>query len=346
MKLKLTLWILAFSMVLAACNDTVSESDQNNMEQGNSTSEQSNTEEESTNMNQKDMDEDKEMELILPEQLANVFLAKEFERIYEQMSESFQKDVSLQDLEQVALPFNEGVEAYELYSNYPEQGLYRYIWMDGTKTKAIVAYLDEEHIIHGLLLEPLTPHPETDEKYTTTSFKLPFNEEWYVGWGGTNVLDNYHYELEVQRYAYDLVIVKDDMTYEGDGSKNEDYYAFGKDIIAPAAGTVVAIENTIPDNIPGEMNEEQLLGNYVIIDHGNDEYSYYVHLKQNSVVVQVGDVVNTGDLLGQCGNSGNSSEAHLHLQVSDSATIEEGTSIRMQLADFEDLVHGQFVQNP
>ncbi|TGU70988.1 M23 family metallopeptidase, partial [Mesorhizobium sp. M00.F.Ca.ET.186.01.1.1] len=124
-----------------------------------------------------------------------------------------------------------------------------------------------------------------------------------------DVLSNYHYAIPSQRYAYDIIKIKDGYSYSGDATKNESYYAFGQEILAPQDGTVVHVVSDIPDNVPvGTMNDKQPAGNVVVIDHGNGEFSYLAHLKQGSAKVKVGDRVKKGDLLGLCGNSGNSSE--------------------------------------
>src|SRR5262249_51403325 len=137
-----------------------------------------------------------------------------------------------------------------------------------------------------------------------------------------------------QRYAYDFVQTKDGYSYKGDPNTNESYYAFGQDIYATQDGTVVHAVNDIKDNKPLiETNEKDPYGNVVVIDHGNGEYSYLAHLKQGSVTVKVGDQVSKGDLVGLCGNSGNSSEPHLHYQVSDSTNSVNSKSIRVQWVD-------------
>ena len=56
-------------------------------------------------------------------------------------------------------------------------------------------------------------------------------------------------------------------------------------------------------------------GNYVIIDHGNNEYSVMVHLKKNSLRVKRGDRVKQGQVIAQVGQSGLSTEPHLHFEV-------------------------------
>lgn len=91
------------------------------------------------------------------------------------------------------------------------------------------------------------------------------------------------------------------------------------------------------------MNEEQPAGNYVIIKHENGEYSMLAHFKQSSILVKEGQKVMQGEIIGLCGNSGNSSEAHIHFQVMDSPDLYTSRSIRIQFADEEEPVQGDFV---
>jgi murein DD-endopeptidase MepM/ murein hydrolase activator NlpD len=60
-----------------------------------------------------------------------------------------------------------------------------------------------------------------------------------------------------------------------------------------------------------------ITGNYVMIDHGKNEYSLYAHLQLDSVGIRVGDQVKAGDVIGKLGSSGNSTEPHLHFHVCD-----------------------------
>lgn len=173
-----------------------------------------------------------------------------------------------------------------------------------------------------------TPHLEYQTK---SSVRLPFEGEWTVVWGGRTVEQNYHAATVGQRFALDLLVTDaDGLSYQGDRTKNESYYAFGKKVLAPAAGKVIAVENRTPDNIPGEMNPKKLAGNHVLIDHGNGEYSLLAHFKQGSVVVKVGDKVAQGDLLGLCGNTGNSSEPHLHYHLQNVAKVLGGEGLPIQ----------------
>ncbi|MDY0406827.1 M23 family metallopeptidase [Virgibacillus sp. 179-BFC.A HS] len=152
--------------------------------------------------------------------------------------------------------------------------------------------------------------------------------------------------MENQRYAFDFLVVKDNYSYVGDQAKNESYHIFNTDVIAPADGKVIKVENQIKDNEPvGKMNEKHPAGNYVIIDHGNLGYSMLAHFKNKSIQVKPGDLVKIGDALGKVGNSGNSGEPHIHFQAGDSPDLEKMKSIRMQFdKDYYQMIQGKTVK--
>jgi murein DD-endopeptidase MepM/ murein hydrolase activator NlpD len=117
-------------------------------------------------------------------------------------------------------------------------------------------------------------------------------------------------------------------SHKNDGKKNDDYYAFGKELIAPCDGEVVTVIDGIEDNIPGEMNPIYLPGNTVVIKTANNEFLFFAHFKQNSIKVKQGQKVKKGDVLGLCGNSGNSSEAHLHFHIQNIANMVNATGAK------------------
>lgn len=280
---------------------------------------------------------------IPPEDFANQFLNGEFEKLYKQTSDEFQEMVSMKQFQELGEEFNQGVDTYKLDLEMKELGEYQ--WISNQEDKGIWASFLDDHTITGIQLMPLETFPEQDETFTKNKYRMPVKEEWFVYWGGTNVLNNYHYTLPQQRYAYDLVIVRDGSTYDGDPTENDSYYAFGKDVLAPADGIVVATKSEYKDNKPGiETDVLNPLGNYVIIQHANDEYSILAHLKQDSVTVEEGDRLVAGDLIGKVGNSGNSSEPHIHFQVSDGKEFETSNSIRILFEDNEFPVRGDFIQ--
>jgi len=280
-----------------------------------------------------------------PEDLSDVLLSGNFEKVYKQMSEYFKNEVSFKQFQELGEEFNEGITKFILQSELPyDNGAKQYVWTDGSGTKGMIAVFDEDDVIQALQWIPLAVYHETDRIFTKTKFHLPFRDEWFVFWGGMNKLVNYHYEYENIRYAYDFVIVNENKSYESDPTLNESYFAFGKEYLAPADGVVVSMENNVEDNPVGIFNEEQPLGNYVILDHGNEEFSYLVHFKHQSIVVKQGDKIKQGDLLGLVGNSGNSSEPHIHFHVADSPDPMNSKSIRINFNGESHLIQGDFVK--
>ncbi|SHI44032.1 M23 family metallopeptidase [Aquimarina spongiae] len=170
---------------------------------------------------------------------------------------------------------------------------------------------------------------------TLTTLELPFEEEWFaVNAGRTHGDGAHHFVSRSERYAYDLLIVQNRRSYSGDGSKNEDYFCFGKRLNAPGDGKVVAIESSVEDNEPGTVNRTQV-GNYVIIDHLNGETSILAHLKKGSIIVAVGDMVTRGQEIGQAGNSGASTEPHLHYHLQQtSEPLREGLGLPAQFLNY------------
>ncbi len=161
---------------------------------------------------------------------------------------------------------------------------------------------------------------------TRTPLRLPFaaGDAWTVFWGGREIEQNYHAAYLDQRFAYDFLMARDGTTHAGEGARNEDYFCFDRPVVAPGAGVVVAAGDGVPDNVPGEMNPRQPLGNHVVIDHGNGEFSFLAHFRRGTVAVEEGQRVEAGAPLGRCGNSGNSSEPHLHYHLQDAPEFQQG----------------------
>jgi len=128
------------------------------------------------------------------------------------------------------------------------------------------------------------------------------------------------------RYAFDFeVLDARARMYHDDAYKKGNWYCYGAFVYAPGAGKVIAAENDIPDNwyegkrvvhpeLPANVDPRDL-GNYVLIDHGDGEYSILNHMMPGSVVVKSGDVVRQGQLIGRIGFSGDTIFPHLHYSL-------------------------------
>ncbi len=192
--------------------------------------------------------------------------------------------------------------------------------------------------VGGFLVRPAPePAPSAFLDYATkTDLRLPFDGEWTVFWGGRTLEQNYHAASRDQRFAYDLLVVRDGSTHAGAGARNEDYHCFGLPILAPAAGVVVAAQDGLADNVPGETSRTgHPAGNHVVIDHGNGEHSLLAHFRQGSLRVRPGERVAAGTPLGQCGNSGNSSEPHLHVHLQNGPAFGEADGLPAQFQGYE-----------
>jgi peptidase M23-like protein len=136
--------------------------------------------------------------------------------------------------------------------------------------------------------------------------------------------------VNAQRYAIDWLRLDDNLetTFTGDPSRNESYLIWGSQVLAAAPGTVVATRDGIPENTPQvdppDLPFEDAGGNFVVEDLGHGRFAYYAHLQPGSLTVQPGDRVRTHAVLGLVGNSGGSSEPHLHFQVMDGPGAPNG----------------------
>lgn len=188
--------------------------------------------------------------------------------------------------------------------------------------------LDDQDKIIGLWFLPHTtdmPVPEKNE----IKLSLPFKGKWLVFWGGDTKELNQHHDAPNQRFAFDFLGADEQgKIRKGKAQVNEDYFAFGREVLAPADGNVTDVINGVRDNVPGSMNPYSALGNAVFIQHREHEVSVLAHLKLGSITVKVGNKVKRGQVIALCGNSGNSSEPHLHYHLQNTPIIQDGTGIK------------------
>lgn len=113
--------------------------------------------------------------------------------------------------------------------------------------------VDTRGLIAGVAFKPhVATEPEREKHETQLS--LPFNGNWLVFWGGDTRELNHHHDAPNQRFALDLLgMGEDGKTQRGDGTRNEDYYAFGREVLAPGDGTVIEVIEGVRDNTPGSM---------------------------------------------------------------------------------------------
>jgi len=141
-----------------------------------------------------------------------------------------------------------------------------------------------------------------------------------------------------QIYAYDF---RSENT--GEEKTLGDYPAFGIEVIAPADGTVVQVIDGAIDVEIGERDRSVGVGNTVIIDHRNSEYSLICHLKYNSIKVEVGQTIKQGEVVGLCGNTGNTTQPHIHYHLQDGPLMHTANALPAQFAEI--MVNGEIKKN-
>lgn len=153
---------------------------------------------------------------------------------------------------------------------------------------------------------------------------LPVMGNWHISQGHNGGITH----LGDWQYAWDFDVLNDDNeTFRKPGFNTNDYYCYDLPVIAPAAGHVVEIVNTVEENIIGQVNMKENFGNTIIIKHGEGFYSKLSHLKKDSFKVAVGDYITKGSILARCGSSGRSPEPHLHFQLQATPFIGSKTLI-------------------
>ena len=138
--------------------------------------------------------------------------------------------------------------------------------------------------------------------------------------------------VKPELFAIDWMRIVDNRLFTGDGTRNEDYFAFGAEVHAVADGTVVFVRDGMPEDTPNEPpttlhGPMDYGGNEVVLEIAPGVYAFYAHLQPGSIRVQVGETVTTGQVLGLLGNTGNSSAPHLHFQLADGPDVLTANSL-------------------
>ena len=190
-----------------------------------------------------------------------------------------------------------------------------------------------------------------------TTVALPVTGRWFAvnspankvpshglhGWGQTYALDLVHDPVERPRPKF----------ASGPGFRRADTFpGFGQPVLAPADGVVVRVHGRERDHrartswpaiayllVEGMVREAlgpgRMLGNHIVLDLGEGVYAALAHLRKGSARVSVGDRVRAGDRLAECGNSGNSSEPHVHMQLMDHRSVVVAAGLPVRFADYE-----------
>jgi murein DD-endopeptidase len=168
---------------------------------------------------------------------------------------------------------------------------------------------------------------------------------WLAGNGPANrsdhrrtimAIDGHIYSPE--RFAIDWVKVGPNGDSRHDGTtRNENWWGWGEPILAAADGEITEVVDGIPDNTPRVLPPvtlDNIAGNHVILQIASNRYVTYAHLQNGSIKVRPHDHVHRGDVLALLGNSGNTTGAHLHLQVTDRNSVLQSQGVPFVFENF------------
>jgi Peptidase family M23 len=183
-------------------------------------------------------------------------------------------------------------------------------------------------------------------------------ENWLVADGPGNAEDNHHRRgvilldgaaVDSRRFAIDWKQVKNGSSFSGDKRDVHSYFCFGQPVFAVADARVLTTKDGLPNNIPGHgdefhpavaINWETLAGNKIVLDLGDGQFAFYMHLQSGSLLVKPGAVVKKGQLIARIGASGDAREPHLHFEVTTSPELLRGEGIPYLLDTFSSTREG------
>lgn len=173
------------------------------------------------------------------------------------------------------------------------------------------------------------------------SLEFPLRDRTFVvlQGGRSTVTNPFHYASSAGRLSLDIVAVGalGNRVRGLFSHRLSDYFVFGVPVRSPCTGEIVADIDDLADNPPGRPDVRHPPGNHLLLrcDADHEVVVLLGHLQNGSVRKHAGDRVLRGDVIGAVGNSGNSSEPHLHFQASR-GDLTKGTAVSI-------LVNGRFL---
>jgi hypothetical protein len=177
------------------------------------------------------------------------------------------------------------------------------------------------------------------------------------GWAALNgcCVPNVHRNVRIaagtriatpETFAIDWIQVQGNKFFEDDGKANGQYPYFGAEVKAVADGEVIALHDGMEESEPMEegkpfirpqtvLKPEDYGGNYVLLRIKPDVYAFYAHLQPDNIGMKVGDRVKTGAMIGKLGNTGNSTNPHLHFGLVDRPDFLTGNSLPFVFDSYE-----------
>ena len=180
------------------------------------------------------------------------------------------------------------------------------------------------------------PYPSLANARTITSRQVDLQSplehgSYLVIHGGGNAVVNHHALVHAQQHALDIVAVGS-WGFRADGlmpTELSRYEVYGKGVLAPCEGIVLSTCNDLDDLPPLESDRSAPAGNHVLLYCSDSNVTLTLaHLQKGSVTVDMGQSVPAGHMVGRVGNSGNTSEPHLHIHAVDGRVDDIDVAIR------------------
>ncbi len=183
------------------------------------------------------------------------------------------------------------------------------------------------------------PAPDTYRNRCTC--RLPFRGQWLVANGGHRRANSHSCEVLTHRTAYTLVqLDAQGQTHASAGHTTCPSYCSKTQARDPAAGTGVRVKDGVRDyqgvgDHTLDWKTTDFRGNHVVIRHGKGEYSFIAHFRQGSIRVRKGEQVESGQCIGLCGNSGHSTEPHIHFHLQSGPVMWFSRGLPVRFFAFE-----------
>ncbi len=194
-------------------------------------------------------------------------------------------------------------------------------------------------LVIGVASMPLAYPSSHAGKPSRVRFRLPFDGEWTVFWGGESRDTSRLYAyFPDRRWGLDFVVTENGESHTGTGLTAKDYFVYEREVLEPVYGTVVRVNAGLPDSRTG-IYDSRLpeFGNYVVIQVAPGEYVFLCHLLVGSIAVTAGQNVRAGEVIGRVGNSGYSTvtpQPHLAIHLQDTPEPGRGEAIPWQFCDY------------
>lgn len=155
-------------------------------------------------------------------------------------------------------------------------------------------------------------------KGDTAELSFPLKDgRFLVAQGGASPITNiFHNSDPSQRFALDIVKLNA-LGNRANGffpGELASYKAFGEVVYSPCSGVIAGMADGLPDNKPRQADRKNPAGNHIVIDCGKSRV-LLAHLLNGSITVKAGQFVKGSQVIARVGNSGNTSEPHLHIQA-------------------------------